>query len=364
MKMLAAAARADDARGGRRSSHPLGRRRSAFFSGTFRFFADRRERLRVRALGARAQASRRLAHGDAVGAAAARLSVGDATGAAKALLRARREMAAALMLSLPSGSFAPPGHGSRRHRRRPRLRTPRTAARACELGRGTRRWRRRRRWNTRRTPVAPRLSPRRAPPWTPRRRARRASPSGARASVAGQEERASRLSVGASSRSPPRSSATSGPPPRRSSRRRRRAAGAARRRLGRRRFARRRRAQRHRLGRNATARRTRVEVTTLRCYLSAITLQSAGYTPAQRSLFHRQKRAQIEQPRFPHQRRLRRCRALKGGVPVDAAEGLTRSPRRRRWARRSGRRRRAANRHCAGRRRQGAAAARAAAVNN
>ena len=54
-----------------------------------------------------AQASRRLAHGDAVGAAAAHLSVGDATGAAKALLRgAQVEMAAALMLSLPSTSFS------------------------------------------------------------------------------------------------------------------------------------------------------------------------------------------------------------------------------------------------------------------
>ncbi len=49
-----------------------------------------------------AQAERKLAHGDAVGAASCHLSVGDAYSAVKALVRgAQTEMAAALMLSVP-----------------------------------------------------------------------------------------------------------------------------------------------------------------------------------------------------------------------------------------------------------------------
>ena len=51
------------------------------------------------------QGATRLAHGDAVGAASCALSVGDAVGAARALVRgAQIEMAAALMLSVPSAA--------------------------------------------------------------------------------------------------------------------------------------------------------------------------------------------------------------------------------------------------------------------
>jgi hypothetical protein len=111
MKMLAAAARAESARATETANlrDPLGEEAEARFSpGKRSVSSPNAANVSASARSVReAQASRRLAHGDAVGAAAARLSVGDATGAAKALLRgAQVEMAAALMLSLPSGSFA------------------------------------------------------------------------------------------------------------------------------------------------------------------------------------------------------------------------------------------------------------------
>ena len=85
------------------------------------------------------------------------------------------------------------------------------------------------------------------------------------------------------------------------------------------------------LGRNADRPdpKTRVEVTTLRCYLSAITLQSAGYTPAQRSLFHHARSALKSSKafsRFPHPAAfasLQELKSMAAVYPVDAAEGLT-----------------------------------------
>ena len=85
------------------------------------------------------------------------------------------------------------------------------------------------------------------------------------------------------------------------------------------------------LGRNADQPdpKTRVEVTTLRCYLSAITLQSAGYTPAQRSLFHHARSALKSSKafsRFPHPAAfasLQELKSMAAVYPVDAAEGLT-----------------------------------------
>ena len=75
--------------------------------------------------------------------------------------------------------------------------------------------------------------------------------------------------------------------------------------------------------------KTRVEVTTLRCYLSALALQSAGYTDAQRSLFHHARSALKSSKtfsRFPHPAAfisLQELKCMSMVYPVDAAEGLT-----------------------------------------
>ena len=288
-----------------------------------------------------AQASRRLAHGDAVGAAAAHLSVGNATGAAKALLRgAQVEMAAALMLSLPSTSFSLgtglgglAGGVAASDAARALL-----AARACEFGewdlaleaaaacenQAERRWRARlvaaRRaaedpeearearfaercaqasggWDKEETRVSP--------------LALVASKSLASALLGDIETAAETLVAAACDEL-----ANTGPSARWDAAGLRRASSVL---------------NVIALARNADRYdpKTRVEVTTLRCYLSALALHSAGYTPAQRSLFHHARSALKSSKafsRFPHPAAfvsLQELARMASVYPVDAAEGLT-----------------------------------------
>ena len=301
-----------------------------------------------------AQASRRLAHGDAVGAAAARLSVGDATGAAKALLRgAQIEMAAALMLSLPSASFttetnegsispatSSPLVGVAGGARLAAADAARAllAARACEFGewdlaleaaaaienQAERRWRARL-IAAQRAAVAPEEA--RAAGFAQRcaqasggwdKEETRVSPLALAASqslasaLAGDVDAAAESLVAAACDE----LAHVGSSARWDAAGLRRALSVF---------------NVIALARNADRYdpKTRVEVTTLRCYLSALALQSAGYTDAQRSLFHHARSALKSSKtfsRFPHPAAfisLQELKCMSMVYPVDAAEGLT-----------------------------------------
>lgn len=348
MKMLAAAARADGARATETANlrDPLGEEAEARFSpGKRSVSSPTAANVSASARSVReAQASRRLAHGDAVGAAAARLSVGDATGAAKALLRgAQVEMAAALMLSLPSGSFArapePLGLvGIAGGLAASDAAHALLAARACELGewdlaleaaaavehQAERRWRSRLVAATRAAvdPEAARAEgfaercARASGGWD--KEETRVSPLGLVASkslasaLVGDVETAAETLVASACDE----LAGAGPSARWDAAGLRRSLAAL---------------NVIALGRNADQPdpKTRVEVTTLRCYLSAITLQSAGYTPAQRSLFHHARSALKSSKafsRFPHPAAfasLQELKSMAAVYPVDAAEGLT-----------------------------------------
>jgi hypothetical protein len=348
MKMLAAAARAESARATETANlrDPLGEEAEARFSpGKRSVSSPNATNISASARSVReAQASRRLAHGDAVGAAAARLSVGDATGAAKALLRgAQVEMAAALMLSLPSGSFArapePLGLvGIAGGLAASDAAHALLAARACELGewdlaleaaaavehQAERRWRSRLVAATRAAvdPEAARAEgfaercARASGGWD--KEETRISPLGLVVSKSlasaldGDVETAAETLVASACDE----LAGAGPSARWDAAGLRRSLAAL---------------NVIALGHNADRPdpKTRVEVTTLRCYLSAITLQSAGYTPAQRSLFHHARSALKSSKtfsRFPHPAAfasLQELKSMAAVYPVDAADGLT-----------------------------------------
>ena len=348
MKMLAAAARAESARATETANlrDPLGEEAEARFSpGKRSVSSPNAANVSASARSVReAQASRRLAHGDAVGAAAARLSVGDATGAAKALLRgAQVEMAAALMLSLPSGSFArapePLGLvGIAGGLAASDAAHALLAARACELGewdlaleaaaavehQAERRWRSRLVAATRAAvdPEAARAEgfaercARASGGWD--KEETRISPLGLVVSKSlasaldGDVETAAETLVASACDE----LAGAGPSARWDAAGLRRSLAAL---------------NVIALGHNADRPdpKTRVEVTTLRCYLSAITLQSAGYTPAQRSLFHHARSALKSSKtfsRFPHPAAfasLQELKSMAAVYPVDAADGLT-----------------------------------------
>ena len=297
------------------------------------------------------QASRRLAHGDAVGAASSFLSIGDACGAVRALLRGTQvEMAAALMLSLPAKSWVDYFAESEKSKTVPDAAQSLLATRACEFGEWDlalesccaisdpyeRAW-----WGqlvlAKRFAVDPEgcvedkfaekckagcgklVNPTNASPAT------NAATTAVAAAVVGDVQAAAECAVAAAlvevskvfdvgmedgGKFGDRTSNLWD------------SAGLT------------------KLlsafeiistARNADAYdpKLRVEVTTFRCYLGALVLHSAGYTPAQRSLFHHA-RASLKSSkaftRFPHQAAfisLQELSVMQETYPVDAAEGLT-----------------------------------------
>ena len=290
------------------------------------------------------QASRRLAHGDAVGAASCFLSISDTIGATKALLRGGQiEMAAALMLSLPKDKFPGVAGTSGRDNAHALL-----AALACEFGewdfaltaasaivdRDDRSWRSRLVLAKRLAVDAEgcareRFAEKCAQSFCPEKSGERsdavnAAVAAVAAATAGDLQAAAECAVAAAAFEIAKTDLVVGETGKFDSAPGTQAWDA----MGLRMLC----AAFDVVSRGGNADaydpKLRMEVTTFRCYLSALVLQSAGYTPAQRSLFHHARsslRATKGFTQFPHIAAfvsLQELGAMAGTYPVDAARGF------------------------------------------